>query len=108
MLILAQQYFSDNYEQWIELYKRGEVRDVTSPKYLNTLFYIRKITSDSTRKVVVKGTVLSVLTKKFLHQHEMTALLAQLQLDDKLNTDYLVLLIAKTGFRISGELGLTP
>jgi len=155
---MAQQYFSDYYEQWLELYKRGAVRDVTFQKYLNTLSYIRKlapkqrlknlnrqayqqllndfamnherqtvmdfhhqlkaslldaldeglITSDPTRKVVIKGTIQRTHKTKFLHQHEMTALLAQLQLDDELNTDYLVLLIAKTGLRISEALGLTP
>ncbi|WP_134644069.1 site-specific integrase [Weissella cibaria] len=152
--ILFHKYFAE----WLELYKRGAVRDVTFQKYENTLAHIQSlaskqtlkslnrqayqqllndyatsherqtvmdfhhqmkaalldaldeglITSDPTRKVVIKGTVQRKHKTKFLHQHEMTALLAQLSLGDSINTDYLVLLIAKTGLRISEALGLTP
>lgn len=155
---MAQQTFANYFAEWLELYKRGAVRDVTFQKYENTLAHIRTlapkqrlstlnrqayqqllndyatnherqtvmdfhhqmkaslldaldeglIKTDPTRKVVIKGTVQRNHKTKFLHQHEMSALLAQLNLDDTLNTDYLVLLIAKTGLRISEALGLTP
>lgn len=155
---MAQQTFATYFSNWLELYKRGAVRDVTFQKYENTLAHIRTlapkqrlstlnrqayqqllndyatnherqtvmdfhhqmkaslldaldeglIATDPTRKVVIKGTVQRNHKTKFLHQHEMSALLAQLNLGDTLNTDYLVLLIAKTGLRISEALGLTP
>jgi Site-specific recombinase XerD len=155
---MAHQNFYNYFSEWIELYKRGAVREVTLRKYLNTLAYIKRlapkqtlealnrqnyqqllndfaltherqtvmdfhhqlkaaildaldegiIRTDPTRKVVIKGTVQRKHKTKFLHQHEMTALLGQLSLGDSLNTDYLVLLIAKTGMRISEALALTP
>lgn len=156
--VMAQQTFATYFANWLELYKRGAVRDVTFQKYENTLAHIRTlapkqklnnlnrqayqqllndyaanherqtvmdfhhqmkaslldaldeglITTDPTRKVVIKGTVQRKHKTKFLHQHEMSSLLAQLNLSDTINTDYLVLLIAKTGLRISEALGLTP
>lgn len=156
--VMSQQTFATYFANWLELYKRGAVRDVTFQKYENTLAHIRTlapkqklntlnrqtyqqllndyaasherqtvmdfhhqmkaslldaldeglITTDPTRKVVIKGTVQRKHKTKFLHQHEMSSLLAQLNLSDTINTDYLVLLIAKTGLRISEALGLTP
>jgi integrase len=66
------------------------------------------ISLDPTRKAVIKGTVKRKHKTKFLHQKEMTALLDSLELGVELNTDYLIILIAKTGLRISECLGLTP
>jgi Site-specific recombinase XerD len=155
---MTHQNFYNYYSGWIDLYKRGAVREVTLQKYLNTLAYIKRlapnqsleslnrqnyqqllndfalnherqtvmdfhhqlkaaildaldegiIRTDPTRKVVIKGTIQRKHKTKFLHQHQMTALLGQLSLGDSLNTDYLVLLIAKTGLRISEALALTP
>ncbi|MFU0842995.1 MAG: Integrase [Lacticaseibacillus casei] len=63
---------------------------------------------DPTRKVVIKGTVSRVHKVKFLNQHELTKLLALLDLDHGLDWDYFLLLIAKTGLRFGEALGVTP
>lgn len=63
---------------------------------------------DPTRKVVIKGTVSRMHKVKFLNQHELTKLLALLDLDGGLGWDYFLLLIAKTGLRFGEVLGVTP
>ncbi|KMO61238.1 integrase, partial [Lacticaseibacillus rhamnosus] len=63
---------------------------------------------DPTRKVVIKGTVSRMHKVKFLNQHELTKLLALLDLDGGLGWDYFLLLIAKTGLRFGEALGVTP
>ena len=45
---------------------------------------------------------------KFLNQHELTKLLALLDLDRGLDWDYFLLLIAKTGLRFGEAPGVTP
>lgn len=63
---------------------------------------------DPTRKVVIKGTVSRMHKVKFLNQHELTKLLALLDLDGGIGWDYFLLLIAKTGLRFGEALGVTP
>lgn len=63
---------------------------------------------DPTRKVVIKGKVTQKHKTKFLNQQQLTKLLAQLHLGDKISWDYFILLIAKTGLRYSEALGITP
>jgi len=63
---------------------------------------------DPTRKVIIKGKLPNAKKTKFLSQHELTALLAQLKLSKALNWDWLILLVAKTGMRFAEALALTP
>ena len=66
------------------------------------------IALNPTRKVVIKGKVPAEKKAKFLSQHELQSLLKYLSLDEKPNWDWLILLLAKTGFRFSEALALTP
>ena len=66
------------------------------------------LSADPTRKVIVKGKIPVAKKSKFLSQHELKALLANLDLTDKLNWDWFILLIAKTGLRFSEALALCP
>jgi integrase len=66
------------------------------------------IKKDPTRKVVVKGVETRRHKPKFLNQSELQKLLQQLDLSDKLNWDWLILLVAKTGVRFAEALGVTP
>jgi len=66
------------------------------------------IDKDPTRKVVIKGIVPLKKKKKFLSQFELHNLLGVLRLKDKINDDWLLYLIAKTGLRYAEALGLTP
>ena len=63
---------------------------------------------DPTRKVVIKGKAPTKKRNKFLSQFELQALLAKLDLTDKPNWDWFILLVAKTGLRFSEALALTP
>lgn len=66
------------------------------------------IDRDPTRKAIIKGTKHRQHKTKFLHQYELQALLNELTLDEGVNWDYFVLLIAKTGLRFAEALGVTP
>lgn len=66
------------------------------------------IDKDPTRKVVIKGVVPARKKKKFLSQFELHNLLGVLRLKEKINDDWLLYLIAKTGLRYAEALGLTP
>jgi integrase len=66
------------------------------------------LTSDPTRKVIVKGKTPAGKKHKYLSQFELQALLKTLTLPDEPNWDWFILLIAKTGLRFSEALALTP
>lgn len=66
------------------------------------------LTTDPTRKVIIKGKDAKKKKKKYLNQFELHSLLTHLNLDDELNYDWLILLIAKTGMRFSEAIALTP
>lgn len=66
------------------------------------------IGQDPTRKIVIKGKLPKEKKIKFLNQFEVQALFRQLNLIDKINWDWFILLIAKTGMRFSEALALTP
>lgn len=150
--------FVDYYEKWIQLYKKGAIREVTMKKYKLTLNWVRKlvpnlklqeidrteyqkllnmyaetherqttmdfhhqlkgaildavdeglILRDPTRKIIIKGKKPKHKKDKYLNQFQLQTLLSNLKLIDKINYDWLILLIAKTGIRFSEALGLTP
>lgn len=66
------------------------------------------IDKDPTRKVIIKGKEPREKKEKFLNQFELHTLLNHLKLDDEINYDWLILLIAKTGMRFSEAIALTP
>ncbi len=66
------------------------------------------INSDPTRRVVIKGKPPKKKKIKYLNQYELHELLIDLNLEDEINFDWLIYLIAKTGMRFSEALGLTP
>lgn len=66
------------------------------------------IERDPTRKAIIKGKTPTVKKIKYLNQFELHNLLASLELKDKVNWDYFILLVAKTGMRFSEALALTP
>jgi len=64
--------------------------------------------SDPTRKVIIKGKIAGDKKPKFLSQFELKSLLKNLDLAGKLNWDWFILLVAKTGLRFAEALALTP
>lgn len=66
------------------------------------------ISSDPTRKVVIKGKEPREKKIKYLNQFQLHLLLSDLVLSPKISWDWLILLVAKTGIRFSEALGLTP
>jgi len=66
------------------------------------------LSADPTRKVIVKGKMPVAKKPKFLCQHELKSLLANLNLTDKPNWDWFILLVAKTVLRFSEALALCP
>ena len=62
---------------------------------------------DPTRKAIIKGKPPVAKKIKYLNQFELHTLPISLDLKDKVNWDYFILLVAKTGMR-SEALALTP
>ncbi|WP_029608417.1 site-specific integrase [Mycoplasma simbae] len=152
--ILFYKYF----QNWINVYKKGSIRNVSFKKYELTLDWIIKIapsikvseidrityqgilneyaiyherqttmdfhhhlksclldayddgylSTDPTRKVVIKGKNPRKKKPKYLSQFELQLLLKTLKIEDKINMDWLILLIAKTGLRFSEAIAITP
>lgn len=66
------------------------------------------IDRDPTRKVIIKGKTPTEKKIKYLNQFELHTLLTTLNLDNSINWDWFILLVAKTGMRFSEALALTP
>ncbi len=66
------------------------------------------IPHDPTRKAIIKGKQPREKKPKYLNQYELHKLIDDLNLENAINNDWLLLLIAKTGMRFSEALGLTP
>lgn len=66
------------------------------------------ISRDPTRKAIIKGKTSREKKNKYLNQFELQKLIADLDLKEKINTDWLIYLIAKTGIRFSEALAITP
>ncbi len=63
---------------------------------------------DPTRKAIIKGKSPREKKTKYINQFELHTLLNDLDLSPKLNWDWFILLVAKTGMRFSEALALTP
>ena len=66
------------------------------------------IEKDPTRKAIIKGKTPRDKKDKYLNQFELQKLISDLNLNDKINYDWMIYLIAKTGLRFSEALALTP
>jgi len=67
------------------------------------------VDKDPTRKAIIKGKAPRIKKPKFLNQFELHVLLDNLNLPaDKVNWDWFILIVAKTGLRFSEALALTP
>lgn len=66
------------------------------------------IDRDPTRKAIVKGKAPREKKQRYLNQFELHKLLSNLDLASRLNWDWMILLIAKTGLRFSEALAVTP
>ena len=66
------------------------------------------IAREPTRKAIIKGKPPRVKKIKFLNQFQLQTLIASLELKEKVNWDYFILLAAKTGMRFSETLAITP
>ena len=145
--------FHEYYQQWIEVYKRGAIREATMAKYLMTQKWVKKlapelrvseltrtayqkllndyakeherqttldfhhqlkgsildavdeglIERDPTRKAIIKGKSPRVKKIKYLNQFELHTLIAHLDIKEKVNWDWFILLVAKTGMRFSDD-----
>lgn len=151
-------YFSTYYKQWVEVYKKGAIRDATMSKYLMTQKWVEKLAPDlkiseltrtvyqqllndyaqhherqttldfhhqlkgaildavdegllerdPTRKAIIKGKAPRAKKIKYLNQFELHMLIADLDIKEKPNWDWFILLVAKTGMRFSEALAITP
>lgn len=150
--------FHEYFEEWLELYKVGAIREITLDKYYIThqrlvelapdlhvseldrrsyqrllneyaLTHEKQTTMDfhhqvkgaildavdeglimrnPTRKIIIKGKEPRKKKPKFLNQYELQSLLKQLELNNEINWDWFILLVAKTGIRFAEALALTP
>ena len=66
------------------------------------------IERDPTRKAIIKGKKPRHKKIKYLNQFELHKLLSNLDLGQKINWDWFILLVAKTGMRFSEALAITP
>ena len=66
------------------------------------------IERDPTRKAIIKGKTPKVKKIKYLNQFELHTLIAHLDIKEKPNWDWFILLVAKTGMRFSEALAVTP
>jgi len=66
------------------------------------------ILRDPTRKAIIKGKQPRKKKIKYLNQFELQKLISDLDLNNSINYDWLILLIAKTGMRFSEALAITP
>ena len=66
------------------------------------------IERDPTRKAIIKGKTPRIKKIKYLNQFELHTLLTSLNLSGKINWDWFILLVAKTGMRFSEALAITP
>ena len=111
------QLFYEYYHQWIEVYKRGAIREATMAKYLMTLKWVKKLAPDLQVAELTRTTyqkLLNELDAAFLFKHvkrtpgvhheteKISNLLEQLGMPDVLsNTQKLIDMV--TGFPPSAD-----
>lgn len=102
------------YQQLINDYAEGHERQTTMDFHHQLKGAILDavdeglIERDPTRKAIIKGKSPRVKKQKYLNQFELHLLITTLSLQDKINWDWFILLVAKTGIRFSEGLAITP
>ena len=66
------------------------------------------IERDPTRKAIIKGKTPREKKIKYLNQFQLHTLICDLNLEQSINWDWFILLVAKTGMRFSEALAVTP
>lgn len=66
------------------------------------------ISRDPTRKTIIKSRTPKAKKIKYLNQFELHTLIADLDIKEKVNWDWFILLVVKTGMRFSEALAITP
>ena len=132
------QLFVEYYKEWVSIYKEGAIRPITLSKYKMAISWLEKLVPDlklcnldrvAYQKLIndyakyherqttmdfhhqIKGSILDAVDEKkpkYLNQFELHNLLTSLDLNDDVNWDWFILLVAKTGMRFSEALALTP
>ena len=103
-----------NYQQLLNDYAVGHERQTTMDFHHQLKGAIMDavddglIVKDPTRKAIINGKPPVPKKVKYLNQFELHLLLSDLDLQGKLNWDWMILLIAKTGIRFSEALAITP
>lgn len=102
------------YQKLLNLYSKSHERQTTMDFHHQLKSAILDaiddgyISKDPTRKVIIKGKNPKEKKPKYLNQYELHTLIKSLNLSDKPNIDWLILLIAKTGMRFSEAIAITP
>lgn len=78
---------------------KGAILDAVDEGYIDR---------DPTRKAIIKGKTPRSKKIKYINQFELQTLLTALNLQEQVNWDWFILLIAKTGIRFSEALAVTP
>ena len=103
-----------SYQQLINDYAKGHERQTTMDFHHQLKGAILDavdeglLQRDPTRKVIIKGNPPRQKKIKYLNQFELHKLLSVLELNQELNWDWFILLVAKTGMRFSEALAITP
>ena len=103
-----------SYQQLINDYAKGHERQTTMDFHHQLKGAILDavdeglLQRDPTRKVIIKGKPPRQKKIKYLNQFELHKLLSVLELNQELNWDWFILLVAKTGMRFSEALAITP
>lgn len=148
---------ADYFEHWIDVNKKGRIKQVTLEKYYNTLRHLRKINNTlklseinksslqdiidafaethakrttstfiesiysaitdayddelidrlPSKKIINRGQGTNRHTQKFLHNDELQKLFSVMKLEGKMNMDYFMIFLAKTGLRFAEALAVT-
>lgn len=61
------QLFYDYYQQWIEVYKRGAIRDATMAKYLMTQKWVKKLVPELKVCELTRTTCIIVGDENIIH-----------------------------------------
>ena len=90
------------------VYSIFEPTGIADSDFLGRRLVRKDFINAPTRKAIIKGKPPVAKKIKYLNQFELHTLLISLDLKDKVNWDYFILLVAKTGMRFSEALALTP
>lgn len=103
-----------NYQKLINAYAENHEKQTTIDFHCQVKAAITDaldeglIKKNPTRKVIIGGKMPKTKGEKYLSLSELQKLTQDLNLENKINNDWLIYLISKTGLRFSEAVGLTP